>query len=267
MADRKTAPFQLIIRNNLEAARDAFGAADVRRFSVSPVRVGSGPGCECRVDSEDLAPVHYTLTASGGTTGRWRLTPHPHRTSPVFLNGETVSEPADTCSGDEVRVGHWTFRLQRVVDQVSQARRTGLIEAAAKTLLCLTVVAETLLVAWLPRQLQSVRLWELKVAQQEATFELDRLRKVLRREPHTGMSLEDTARQLLGDELDSLARFLRQEQDHLSREQWRRVQSDLLEYGRVLGRLRDGVAFRPVPEVDVEAAVRSVVNRRSEQKE
>lgn len=261
MADRKTASFQLIIKDNLDAARDAFGTADVRRLPGAPVRVGSRTDCECVVDSEDLAPVHYTLDASDDT-GRWRVTPHPQRGSPVFLNGEAICEPSVVRSGDELRVGHWTFRLQRVADRVSRARRTGLIEAAAKVLLCLTLAAETLLVAWLPHQLQSVRLWELRVAQHEATFELDRLRRTLQREPETGVSLDDTARRLLADELDSLARFLRQEQDRLTRGQWRRVQADLLEYERVLERLRDGAAFRPVPEVDIEAGVRSIVDGR-----
>ena len=266
MADGRTATLQLIIRDNLEAARDAFGVADVRNLDASSVRVGNAPECECAVDSGDLAAVHYTLDVSD-EPGRWRLTPHPQCPSPVFLNGEPIREPVDVRSGDELRVGHLTFRLQRVVDPTSQGRRTGLVEATAKALLCLTLLTETLLVAWLPRQLRSARMWGLETAQYRATMLLDSLRKDVRLSLETEPDLAESARQLLADELGSMARVLRERQEQLSLAQWQQVQADLLEYQTILERIRDGKAFQPVPEVDVETGVRWAVGGRAGRKE
>jgi len=107
--------------------------------------------------------------------------------------------------------------LQRAADPV--ARIVAVLFAAV-------IVLEVMLATWLPRRLRTERLWGREIAAQELLDQMDWLRSHLR-------SLKNLDRWQRGEVelslvcLDEVARYLRDHQDQLSREQLRLLREDL----------------------------------------
>ncbi len=250
---------QLVIRDNLEGHAATFRPGDLRTFDRPCVRIGTRAQFECVLPpASGLPDLAATLTLDP-PSGEWSLTPAAG--VQLFLNQEPLVVSVVLRSGDEIRVGHWTFRFHRQMVPVRYARRADLLAVAAKILVALILAVEIGVVSWLPRQVQRARLWELQIARQRTTLLLDDLRQENLRAPAT-TELEQAARRMVAGQLDSLALHLRRNQDRLTREQWRSFYSDLDTYRRILTLIQSGKAFPTPPPVDLDAAVHGVLGPR-----
>ncbi len=245
-------PFQLNIRHNLRATEDLFGPSEVRSFTQAVVRVGRGEECECRIHAGELEAVHFDLLTGEGTD-RVVLCPRPD--TELFLNADPVAKQVDLHSGDEIRVGHWTFRFQRLRPRCRHGRRSGLLATVAKVLVAAILVGEVAMVVWLPQRLSSARLWEGQIARQRTTFLLDVLRARNNR-AEVDDDLSHAARQVLRNEFSRLIRYVRSNEETLTRQQWDAILRDLRGYEKIMNDLTEGTAFSPLPEADVDGAVR-----------
>ena len=247
--------FQLHIRHNLDSAADHFAAGEVRSFDRGVVRVGSAPDADVRLGEDEGLPAHFLLL-SDATRGVVCLRPEPD--APVFVGQARVEGERELASGDEIRVGHWTFRFQRVYRRTGLARRSGLMSLTARALVVFILVMEIGVVAWLPRQARSAVFWEKEILQQRTLGLLDHLRAINRpRDQET--DLTRAARLTVARELDALAMYLRRYEECLTRDEWGRILADLQGYGQILDRLGRGEAFQPVPPLDVESGVTAVL--------
>lgn len=267
-------PFQLNIRHNVEAAgEDPFTAGLVRAFeSGVAVRVGAGPDCECRVPEPEFEPEHFVLTDEA-ETGTAQVRPCPHAES--FLNGAPVLESALVRNGDEIRVGHWTFRFQRLYPPVRRASRASLLAVFTKTLAGLILMAELGVAFWLPQRVRAIERVGERSLRQEAVWLIDqqlrpRNRAALRDLTEEGLALraperlERDARLLLQDELDALVRYLRANEETLRPQQWQRIHAELCRIAAAMEKVEAGTVFRPLPRLDVEAAVGAVLTHRGQ---
>jgi len=248
-------PFYLDIRHTVESADELSGDGEALYFDQRLVRVGSGAGCECRIPDSELEDVHFLIVSESEGTHHALC---PGSDSELFLNRTAVTAECELRSGDEVRVGHWVFRFVRVYAHVRQARRSDALALVAKILVGAILFSEIGVVAWLPRWLRSSRLWSGEVSMQRTTYLLDGLR-VQNSTSDSGGELEKSARDVIQGELDALARFIRRNDESLSRAQWEQISADLRSYQRTMKRLEDGTAFKPVPSVDVDGAVRAAL--------
>ena len=253
-------PFLLTIRQNLEAAKDQFGANAVVRFAEPRVRVGSGAACEQVVKDETFPELAFTIV---GTGSRLRLDLAP--SVDAFVNGDPATAGRELLSGDEIRVGHWTCHIHKTYgDPNDRRRRTGLAWVT-RVLVVLVLLAELGVVVWLPCQANAAAQHGNDLVQLRTIALLDALRsRVLHPEqPQAEVPdpVEQAIRHAIGNDLERRARYLRRYQNSLSAEQCRQMYQELSALADVLDRLTTEPPLQPIPDVDVDAAVRAALRR------
>ncbi len=249
---------QLIVRSRQPEPGAVFAAGTAHTFDGHRIRFGGGPECDCV-----LPPAAGLPTAAGtftaGTTAQtgWRLVPAPGVS--LQLNGKPVTSPTLVASGDEVQCGQWSVYFHHQWPPARHSPWADSLSLFAQLLAGLILITEIALVAWLPRRIQSARLWEGEIARQRVGLLLDDLRRG-NAKAKPGSDLELAARRLVSEQLDHLAAFVRRRQDILGRDTWRQIESDLREYDTMLRRLGNASALKPLPEPNAETAVRLILN-------
>lgn len=248
-------PFYLDIRHAVESADELSPGVEALYYDQRLVRVGSDAGCECHIPDGELRDVHFLVLSE--SEGEHHVL-CPGNGAELFLNRDLLTSETELRSGDEIRAAHWVFRFVRVYARSQKARRSDGLAVAAKGLVAAILFFEIGVVAWLPRQLRSAALWGEEIARQRTTYLVDTLR-IRNDTADPRDELEKAAREVVRSELDSLARYVREHEEALTREQWAKVAQDLRAYEEVMSRLGDGTAFRPVPPVDIDGAVRAAL--------
>lgn len=252
--------FQFHIRRHMDASDGVFGEGDVRTYAVERVRVGRAPECECRVDAPEFRDVHFTVLSSPEYN---HIVCYPEAGAEVYLGDELLRSEHELLSGDELRVADYTFRVQRLFQSAGKRSRFGLLSIVAKVLVALILAVEVTIAAWLPCQIRATSRLQYEITRQRTLFHLDHLRAMV-----GGMSLtggfEQAAHRLVAEELKTFARYLRENEQRLSREEWGQVANDLESYDIIICALRDKSAFRPLPEVNVEVGVRAALKGEAE---
>jgi hypothetical protein len=204
------------------------------------------------------AATWFTITAGAEPNG-FRVAPGD---GGVFINSDEspLADAHELTSGDLIRVGHYTFRFQRVRAGVAVARRADAMATFAKIILALVFVAELVLVYWLPRRLQESRLLAVNVLRHKAVRELDTLRATakLGGEAPAG-SLPALARAAVAEELDELTLYVRQSEKTLSGEQWQQIRTSLSSLNALVEQADSGEIGPPLPELDINRAVIKVL--------
>ncbi len=252
--------FQISIKNNIDSADNHFGASEVRTFDQPLVTVGSDPSCDCMIDEQGGAqPRHLSIVRSAD--GRnWTVVPEIG--VELFVNAVKIHTATPLRSGDEIRLGHWTLKLRNVYGAAKQARRADLTARFSQILLGLILLAEIGIVAWLPRQMKHASRWEAEIARQRAALLLDQLRREA--ETETGEPLARDAMKTVLDQLNKLAGFIRANEESLARSQWRQIEADLGKYTEIIERLKSGAAFAPMPELQVNSVIESILDLEKE---
>jgi hypothetical protein len=263
-------PFKLVIRHNIEQTADDFECADVRHFLSGPVTIGAASDCDCVLpDTEGLSERHFTIELANAAEAEAGWLVRREAEAALFLNHDPVVEPSmPLVSGDEIRVGHYTFRFQTEHKTVGLARRTDLLAAFTKTLIVVILVAEVSLVYWLPKKLQSETVLAEQIRQQETVLLLDQLRRQTRQlaSASPGGSIEAKACAVLQEELDQMASFLRQHERELDSDQWFLFHSDVRDLRAAFAGIRSGEVFRPLPKLAFEAGVSAITRKQEEKK-
>jgi len=254
--------FKLVIRDNLRNTADDFEAGDVRAAETVPYRVGADPACACVVEPQG-APGPYFTIAAGDAEGTYSVVPDGRVA--VFLNQSPLTTAAPLHSGDELRVGHLTLKFERVYRSVGQGRRADTMTLLAKVLLGIIFFCEVFLVYWLPNQVKSSRILAGDRIRQTTAMRLDALRGRAQVEPTVPEGeIERSARRLATEELNALAAFVRGREKELSPDQWLQVRNHLDALARILDRLDAGPLASPLPAVDVEGGVRTLLEQSGE---
>lgn len=255
--------FNLVVRDNLEQTQDDFGCGDVRRFATTPITCGTDGQCDCALPGPDNADAGrwFSIDRAGDGSG-FLLIPEPG--VPVFVNESPVAagRPRELLSGDMIRVGHLTFRFQRIRPGVAMARRSDLLSTIAKTLLLLIFAAELGVVYWLPRQLQKSKLMAVDVMRQRTVRELDTLRADVKLggDAQAG-SIPFMTRSVVAEELDHLTLFVRNNEKKLSGRQWQEVASAIAKLTLLVRQADSGAIGEELPGLDMDAAVRQILIR------
>lgn len=257
-------PFKLVIRHNIEQTADDFRAGDVRHFEDLPVAVGTADDCNCKVPATLDLDSHTFTICRGDEADTFRIEPTGKQL--IFVNGTPVTTESALHSGDEIRVGHFTFRFQRERATAGQARRAGVLARLAQALIILILITEVALVYWLPRKFQSQNVLALEITKQDTVLLLDQLRRqarTLAADPEA-KSLTVSAAILTGEELNRMTTFVRQHENDLAEEQWRQFRKDLVLMREVIAKLRRDIVFSDPPEPPVSQAVNALLSAQPE---
>lgn len=250
--------YQLHIRQNLESAGDHFGPGRVCRFDLPQVRIGSSDACECRIEDSSFAPCHVVLRRLAGA--RERVAARPQEGAATFLNGQPLTSPTPLRSGDELRVGHWTLRFQRLHERVGLSLPFSLMSTLAKVAVALVLAAELLVVLWLPRRVAQSSIWGDEIARHRVTDLLDALRR-RNRDSHDAADFERALRREIDRELLARSTYLAQYGDRLSAQHQRQIYAELCAFERILAALAQGTLPAALPEVDVDSGVQALLGQ------
>jgi hypothetical protein len=253
-------PFLLTTRHNLEAAKDHFAANDAVLCTAARVRVGAGAECEHVVDEEGFPALAFTVVSVGS-----KLRLEPAKGVELFVNGETATPGGELLSGDEIRLGHWTCHVHKCYGDGTTLRRRNGLAMLARVLVALILVAELSVVVWLPRQVSAATRRGTQLIRLRTSSLLDALRQRVRTKEQADGTASDevvqAARAAIAKDLDRRARYLRDYQADLSAEQCQRMHEELLAIEDTLDELKQEGLLRPIPPVDVDAAVKAALQR------
>lgn len=260
--------FQLVIRNTIEAEGNVFGAADVRLLN-NQATVGTTTDCDVRIDDEELAADALLFRVEFDDHGISRLL----KTGPetVYVNNEPVTGPtANLVSGDEIRVGHWTFRFQKVRQRVGIAHRTNLMALVAKILIAVIILGEILLAVWLPKRLKYENMVAIQILEEQCVMRLDQLRHTIDRmetpiDPTPEENLRAAAVRIVDEELDAMALHIRKHRETIPAENWSMIRDELDRLQSLLIRIDTGRVFHPVPKLRLDDDVQYVLDTPPEQ--
>jgi hypothetical protein len=112
----------------------------------------------------------------------------------------------------------------------STNRRKDYIAHLAYILFAIIILLELLMVTWLPSQLQKEKLWDREVSLQEMIDLEDFLRRYIRGDVKYKNNWEEGEGFLAMSVLDILAKYIRDNQKTMTREQIREIYNALLKY-------------------------------------
>ncbi|MFO7821287.1 MAG: FHA domain-containing protein [Lentisphaeria bacterium] len=253
-------PFKLVIRHSIGDAHDEFAGADVRHFDETDVSVGSSSDCDCRIDDpRELKPRHFYIRFDEG--GGYLLV--PEEGASVFHNGSSVQAPLSLISGDEIRAGHIVFRFQKEYQAVRPARRTNFLEILAKAIIAFVLILEVFFVYWLPRRIQSESLLATDIMHQQTVLLLDRTRLQARRPGGEMSAFQSKANELILEELDRMAQFIRENEKGLSDTQWRWFFNATRNMNELLQGVKSGAIEPPLPEPALRETVKKMLHKKT----
>lgn len=258
--------FNLIIRDNLTQTQDDFSPGDIRSFDQDSISCGTDPTCGCRVDSAPEAPPRAWFRIERmAQSNRWHVIPTIDDESNVFVNleKEPLTSSRELISGDALRVGHVTFRFQRARGTMAPKRKKDYISIFAKVSLILIFALELGLVFWLPHKLQNSKLMVRSVMSQRVMQRIDGLRKRSRQAPETATksALPSLTKTLVAQEVDSLSQYVREQQNHLTTEQWRDIHANLSYLDTLLNHADTGQLGAPLPAFNDQAAITALLKK------
>ena len=254
--------FLLTIRHNIEAAEDHFGPNEVTRFDGPSVRVGAGASCEQVVPDAAFPEMAFTIGVAAA-----KLEFVPADTPGVFINGAAAGTARELLSGDEIRLGHWTFHVHKTYGEAGDCRRRTGLARLARLLVTLVLLAELSIVIWLPRQVRAAAERGNSLSKLRTFALLDSLRRQIAAADGEGEGIDQiglSARRAIGRDLDRRARYLRRYRDSISPEHCLRMYRELAALAAALDHLGTAGLLQPIPDVDVEAAVKAALRAASE---
>jgi len=146
----------------------------------------------------------------------------------------------------------------------SGARRKDYVAHIAVGLFALIVVFELLLVTWLPRKMITEKLWEREVALQQLVSLMD----TLRRDVRAGINYKDDWQEgeagMALDCMDEIAKYLRKNQDHMSREQIKELYDILQAFDRRRNKWREGKYSVSFEKIDIEPLLKKTLDEYNE---
>ena len=251
--------FKLVIKDNLKQGADDFSTGDVRHFSEASITVGSASDCDCELASaEDIHQHHFTVSEKD--KGTYQIKPTGGET--IYVNYEPVNEVHDLASGDEIRVGHYTFRFQREHRRARPARRADIFAITAKIIIVCLLAIEVFFVYWLPSQIQSKEVLSSMITQQKTVMLLDEARSKIRpAEVEDADQQKAYALQLVQSELDAMARFIRNNEKNISENEWRRLNHNIKKLASITAEINQGTIFKPLPKPRLAAGVRGLLKK------
>ncbi len=251
--------FKLIIRNNLTHDADSFSGSTVALFEEGGGMVGTSEECDCQVlDSQGRTgdQVWFGLEEKPGELRLWRKADLD-----IYLNQQLLTQSVATLtSGDLIRVGHWTFRLQKIYARPALSKQVDWSAWLCKGAIVLLIALQLLIALWLPGWLHYESLVADTVIEQKTVLLLDQTRRRVRR--YTP-SLEQAgsgfaALQLISAEVDRMATFIRSHQPVIARDHWLELRDDLEMYQELLGRIDRRELPMALPTLEVDPAVRAI---------
>jgi len=251
-------PFKIVVRDNLKQTADDFSSGQVYHFEDTPVTVGKSSDCSCSLPAvEDIADHHFEIVEP--EEGKYTLRPEAGET--VYVNREPIAKERRLASGDEIRVGHYTFRFQREHRYTKAGRRADLFAISAKVIIVCLLAIEVFFVYWLPQQIQSKEMLASGIIKQQTVLLLDEARENSTWDSAEYALQKKYALQLLQEELDSIARYIRQNEKSIPEAQWQRFYSTIKKLNTAAHKIHTQNIFRPLPQPQLKRGVRSTINK------
>ncbi len=251
--------FQLIIRNNLKQDADSFAKSTAADFENGLALIGSSEECDVQVlDEEGRAgdEIWFSIEEKGGAL---KLS---HKTDlDLFLNQNPLTTPAaDLISGDEVRIGHWTFRVQKLHPKVSFAKHTDRVGRILKVGLAVLIILQVLTALWIPGYLDYESLAPQTITEQKTILQIDHIRRRINSFPEEAREKEthEAFFQIVSKQVDEIASYMRRHQERIPYSLWLIITEDLRFYERLLDQIEEE-ELPPTPaDLDIPSAVRKI---------
>ncbi len=254
-------PFQLIIRNNLKHDADSFTGSELGVFEQETARIGSSDECDCQVLDQE---------GRGGDEVWFEIEQRRrdfflHRRAAdleIYINHQlTLGPTTPLTSGDTIRVGHWTFRLQRLSDRARAVVRADWSASLSKALIATLILLQLVIALWLPGQLNYAQIVPDKIIEQETIILLDHTRRHAATFPRQSLEREvdRAAWRLVSAELDRIAAYMRRHQPSITPYHWQQINRDLSMYRDMLDQISDQELVPNPPPPAIDQAVQALV--------
>ena len=134
----------------------------------------------------------------------------------------------------------------------SSIRRKDYVSHLAIILFVVIIVMEFFLVTWLPAQLRSEKLWDRQVAFQEMVDLEDLLRRNIQWSLKYKNKWQEGEAYMVLNSLDVLAKYIRQYQENLTREQIQELYTTLTKFETYYKKWEKGTFYITFEEIKIE---------------
>lgn len=254
--------FQLLIRDNLKEEAAGFAPSETAAFETAPVLAGTDKSCHCQIieDEKDAPSAVWFRIKQREDNFILSLENPPD----LFLNNREISESEVTLtSGDEIRVGHWTFRFRKMHEKPQFSPGAEWTARLWKSTIVVLIIIQLLIALWLPGKLQYKTIaGTAKINEEKAAWALDLLQSRIAGMLAANEKLTPRKALLLiiEEELNKTASYIRQYRNVISPEDWKYMKEDLQMYRQLLDDIEHhGKVPKEIPDPAVETGLRQII--------
>ncbi len=182
----------------------------------------------------------------------WIFTPLQVETQPLFHDEQLISGPMEVKNGFCFNSSDTFYKLIAEFPKAALSKKTKLFSLLTALVVALILVAETLLVIWLPKQLDDMSNLSQKIIVQQCESDLDQMRGSLRKWKGDKKTLSGAAVVFVLRELNRVADYFRANRELFTMDEVNVMRRRLDNYRELVDKLKQGVDFdkKVIPDVE-----------------
>lgn len=182
----------------------------------------------------------------------WRFSPLQEGVVPLFHDEKLISGPIEIKNGFTFNSAECFYKIVAEFPKAPPSAMNKLLFRITALLTALILIAEAILVIWLPKELDRRKDLEKKVVVQKCGKSIDRMRGQLRNWQAKKKDLTGPAVVFTLKRLNQIAEYFRANRDFLTMEEVLVIRERLEDYQGLIDRFEKGINFDQRVEPDVE---------------
>jgi hypothetical protein len=239
-------------------AEDTGRSRACHRFPGGNMVAGAADGCDLVLP--ELADVSFAVNRDDNS--RLLLTRKDPKLE-LEINGRPlVDSQVAIENSDVLAVGGYEIQVSLAFERSKQRAITGLLPVITGFLIAIIILAEVSVATWLPRQISKREFWAEELAREQTKDRMDHLRRRIRLWHNINKAGDDTRQtlQLLKQEADKMAFYLRRNQEKMSPQRLQAFKADVDRLHRILDHLQKKRLYPKRRKVDLRPAVKSILD-------
>ena len=197
---------------------------------------------ECDIHLSDIDPFQISISKGRDTAYSFNTN---FNKVPVSINKQKIdSGSAQIKNGDSIQIGDYSLQFSVAFERVEHHRKIAWITYLSAAFILLILILETGIIVILPKQVAKRQLWGLEVKRQQTVELLDVTRsRCAILVPVVDGNLHRETINLIEQELDSIAIYLRKFIDDLNATQINEIYLDVQRFENILNDVQQGDLF------------------------
>ena len=234
-----------------------------RVYQLNKDAITIGSSSQCDVCLDDHKGIEFSIKKSSDSS---YYLDKQNCDSEIKVNTSAIDRDHFSLkNGDEIQLENYGLRFCIEFSSVGRNSRVGLISRISTVLIISIVILEFSIIAILPKQVEKRQIWELEVMRQRTLDLVDSLRNrchLLSKSGKKAFYLETV--QLIQNELDKIAVYLRRYASKVEMEEISRFYKDISYFQTILNKLDTNELYPAEITLDIDAHINAIFEENEE---